>query len=89
MFATLTSKGQVTVPKKIRDQLQLDTGATLDFQLLPDGTVVVRPIRPDARRIRGVLKSSHSRALSVEEMDESIAAHLSEKHGRRAKPSSR
>ena len=73
MIATLTSKGQVTLPKEIRDRLGLDVGALLDFQLLPDNTLSVRPVRPDARRLRGLLTSPHDRALSVEEMDEGIA----------------
>ena len=41
MLATLTSKGQITLPKEIRDRLQLDAGALLDFELLPDNTIVV------------------------------------------------
>jgi len=82
MFATLTSKGQITLPKEIRDQLQLDAGATLDFQVLPDNTILARPVKPDARRIRGLLKSPHAKALTVEEMDEGIAEHVREQHGK-------
>lgn len=33
MFATLTSKGQFTLPKDIRDRLNLGAGAILDFQV--------------------------------------------------------
>jgi antitoxin PrlF len=80
MFATLTSKGQITLPKEIRDRLQLDAGATLDFQLLPDNTIMARPVKPDARRVRGLLKSPHAGALSVEEMDKGIEQHLQGKH---------
>ncbi len=82
MFATLTSKGQVTLPKEIRDRLQLEAGSTLDFQLLPDNTIVARPVKPDARRIRGLLKSPHAKALTVEEMDDGIAKHVREQHGK-------
>lgn len=86
MFATLTSKGQVTLPKAIRDRLQLDAGATLDFQLQPDGTILVRAIKPDARRLRGLLRSPHPQPLSVEDMDQAVADHLKERH---AAPASR
>lgn len=80
MYATLTSKGQVTLPKEIRDRLGLDAGSVLDFRLLPDGTIAVRAIKPDARRVRGILGSPHAKPLTVEEMDEGIARHLRDKH---------
>ena len=90
MFATLTSKGQITLPKEIRDRLGLDAGSMLDFQVLPDNTITARAVKPDARRIRGLLKSPHAAPLTVEQMDEGIAKHLREKHSpnsRRGKPS--
>jgi antitoxin PrlF len=39
---TLTSKGQVTVPREIRDRLGLSSGDKLAFTMLSDGTVVMR-----------------------------------------------
>jgi AbrB family looped-hinge helix DNA binding protein len=80
MLATLTSKGQITLPKEIRDRLGLDTGAVLDFELLPDNTIRARAVKPDARRIRGLLKSPHSKPLTVEQMDEGIARSLRARH---------
>jgi antitoxin PrlF len=79
MYATLTSKGQVTLPKEIRDRLGLDAGSTLDFQLQPDETITVRAVKPDARRIRGLLKSPHAKPLTVEQMDQGISRHVSGK----------
>ena len=90
MFATLTSKGQITLPKEIRDRLGLDAGSMLDFQVLPDNTITARTVTPDARRIRGLLKSPHAGPLTVEHMDEGIATHLRDKHApglRRGNPS--
>lgn len=43
MSTTLTSKGQVTVPKRIRDALQLLPGAAVEFSVNPSGEVVLRP----------------------------------------------
>lgn len=80
MLATLTSKGQITLPKAIRDRLGLDAGAKLDFQLMPDGTITARAVKPDARRIRGLLRSPHPRALTVEEMESGVDRLLREKH---------
>jgi antitoxin PrlF len=81
MYATLTSKGQVTLPKEIRDRLGLDAGSTLDFQLLPDNTITVRAVKADGRSIRGLLKSPHAEPLSIEQMDEGIARHVKDKQG--------
>jgi antitoxin PrlF len=84
MLATLTSKGQITLPKEIRDKLGLDAGSTLDFELLPDNTITVRAVKPNALRLRGLLKSPHAAPLSVEEMDAGIAAHLRRKQAKPA-----
>ena len=89
MFATLTSKGQITLPKAIRERLGLNAGSTLDFQVLPDNTITARAVIADARRVRGLLKSPHAAPLTVEQMDEGIAQHLRDKHvptARRRKP---
>lgn len=40
--ATLTSKGQTTIPKEIRDSLGLKPKDRLNFTLLHDGTVIMR-----------------------------------------------
>ena len=80
MFATLTSKGQITLPKEIRDRLGLDAGSMLDFQILEDNTITARSVKPDARRIRGLLKSPRSVPLTVQQMDQAISEHLRDKH---------
>jgi len=79
MFTTLTSKGQLTLPKEIRDRLRLDAGAILDFQLQADNTITARHVQPDARRIRGLLKSPHAVPLTVQQMDEAVSKHLRNK----------
>jgi antitoxin PrlF len=84
MFATLTSKGQLTLPKEIRDRLNLDAGAILDFQIQADNTITARQVQPDARRIRGLLTAPHAAApLTVEQMDEAVSKHLRERHAPR------
>ena len=39
--STLTSKGQTTVPKAIRESLRLKSGDRITFTLMPDGTVLM------------------------------------------------
>ncbi|MDI3515852.1 MAG: antitoxin PrlF [Rhodocyclaceae bacterium] len=48
MQTTLTSKGQVTIPKHIRDALHLEPGCPIEFRINRDGEVVLK--RPDERR---------------------------------------
>jgi antitoxin PrlF len=67
--ATLTSKGQVTLPKAIRDLLRLDTGDRVDFVVKEDGTVVLRPATVHVRELRGFLHRKGMKPLSVEQMN--------------------
>ena len=46
MSTTLTSKGQVTIPKRIRDELQLLPGTAVEFSVNRDGEVVLNRPRP-------------------------------------------
>lgn len=82
MIATLSSKGQITLPKEIRDMLGLDAGSMLDFQVLADHTITARAVKPDARSLRGLLKSPLDRPLTAEEMDEGIEQHVLERSTR-------
>ena len=81
--ATLTTKGQVTIPKAIRDHLRLDTGDRVSFVIHDDGTVVVQPVTRHVRDLAGLLHRSGRRAVSVKEMDEGIAKRMRTKFGRR------
>lgn len=69
--ATLTSQGQLTPPKAIRDLLDLKPGDRVSFRVREDQTVVVEPETADLRNLRGALKSRR-RGVTVEEMDEAV-----------------
>jgi AbrB family looped-hinge helix DNA binding protein len=69
--STLTSKGQVTVPKSIRELLGLHTGDRVEFRVTPRGRVVVEAATLDLRDLRGVLKEE-GRHATVEEMKEAV-----------------
>ncbi len=51
MPTMLTSKGQVTIPKRIRDEMQLLPGSPVEFSVNAAGEVVLHPSLP-ARRMR-------------------------------------
>jgi AbrB family looped-hinge helix DNA binding protein len=69
--STLTSKGQITIPKDIRDRLRLRVGHRLDFQIDSTGNLIVRPENRDVRELRGMLASGR-RTVTVEEMNQAI-----------------
>jgi AbrB family looped-hinge helix DNA binding protein len=71
--ATLTSKGQLTMPKRIRELLKLDTGDVVEFVVLSDGAVQVRAGSVDVRELRGMLRRPGRKAVSLEDMDAVIA----------------
>ena len=50
MTVTITSKGQVTIPKKVRDLLQLKAGSAVDFELTPDGRVMLITAPPPGQK---------------------------------------
>lgn len=69
----ITSKGQTTLPKEIRDHLGLSAGDCIDFIVLDNGTVVVKPAYIDVSDLSGILeKSVHGKKISIEEMNNAI-----------------
>ena len=80
MLATVTAKGQVTVPKDIRDRLKIEAGSQLDFKLTEDGSIVVRPLKRSALSIVGLLKRPAQSAKTVEEMNQAVIDEAAERH---------
>jgi len=76
--ATMTSKGQVTVPVEVRRRLRLSSGDRLDFEIGPSGEVRVQAARSDVRDLAGTLHSPKRRPVSLEAMERAIL-----KRGRR------
>jgi antitoxin PrlF len=66
--ATMTSKGQTTIPKEIRDQLGIKAGDRMTFTLMPDGTVVLRAKTRKAEDIAGVLFRKGRKPLPVDRL---------------------
>ncbi|KJH71485.1 AbrB/MazE/SpoVT family DNA-binding domain-containing protein [Aliterella atlantica] len=73
MAATITSKGQVTIPKEIRDYLKLDTGSKVEFVIDENGDVKVIALRFPISALSGILHRQGMKAASIEEMEEAIA----------------
>lgn len=73
MLATVTDKGQLTVPKAIRDQFGIAPGSKLDFEPQADGSLRVRVLSRGAGSLFGLLHRPGAKAKSIEEMDSGIA----------------
>jgi len=75
--STLTTRGQTTIPKPIRDALDLHPGDRLEFTLRGD-QVVVRRAEADLSALDGMLDRSGKQAVSIEEMNDAIGQAASE-----------
>jgi antitoxin PrlF len=73
---TLTSKGQITVPKAVREHLHLSTGDQVAFVILDGGQVVLRPLGRTVKDLCGFLRREHTSPVSADQLDESLMAHL-------------
>lgn len=80
--ATMTSKGQITVPQTVRAALGLYAGTKVDFVPVAGGFKVV-PLQ-SASTLKGRFAGRVTRPVSIKEMDEAIAAETTLRH-RRAK----
>jgi antitoxin PrlF len=84
--ATLTSKGQITLPQAVRQALGVEAGDKLDFVADKGGGFRVVALRQDARRLRGRFAGRVAGAVSVQTMADAVQA---EAAARRALPAKR
>lgn len=66
--ATLTSKGQITIPADIRKWMALSPKDRLTFTPMPDGTVVMRAKTKSLLSLKGMLKPAPGLSVSIAEM---------------------
>jgi AbrB family looped-hinge helix DNA binding protein len=66
--ATLTSKGQTTIPKEIRDELGIKPGDRMTFTLMPDSTVIMRVKNKKLSELAGVLHKKGRKPVPVEQL---------------------
>jgi antitoxin PrlF len=70
--ATLTSKGQMVIPKPIREYLHLHAGDNVDFLVQDNGDVLVRPAVEDVRHLKGILFKVGRKPVSLKTMQEAV-----------------
>jgi AbrB family looped-hinge helix DNA binding protein len=80
MEATLSSKGQATIPKAVRDRLQIKAGDRFKFFFHPDGVIILPKI--STTRLKGMIPKP-TQPVSLEEIDRAIAEGATERFRRR------
>jgi AbrB family looped-hinge helix DNA binding protein len=70
--ATVTTKGQVTIPKEIRDYLKLDTGSKVDFIVDENGAVKLIPLNVPVQKLSGILHKKGMNPATLTQMEEAI-----------------
>ena len=82
MLSTMTDKGQITLPKPIRDQLGIVPGSKLSFEVQPDNSLRVRVLARGSQGLFGLLAVSGEKSRTLEEMEAGVTQALAA----RAKP---
>ncbi|HET8850310.1 MAG TPA: AbrB/MazE/SpoVT family DNA-binding domain-containing protein [Marinobacter sp.] len=71
--STVSEKGQLVIPREIRQALDVQRGDKLAWVMEDDGTLRVTVAKGDLMALKGRIKSG-GRSVSIEEMDEAVAA---------------
>lgn len=77
-LAILTNKGQVTIPKSIREYLLLKSGDKVEFVITKSREALIRPITMNVDDVFGKLHKRARGHISVEKMDKGIRRKLKE-----------
>ncbi|MFT4051390.1 MAG: AbrB/MazE/SpoVT family DNA-binding domain-containing protein [Microbacterium sp.] len=72
-MATVTSKGQITIPKDVRDDLKLETGSRVMFVKLRNGQYRLVPRTGTVEDFLGVLYDPARPPMTIEDINEAIA----------------
>jgi len=77
--ATVTSKGQITLPKEVRERLRVGTGGKVRFSFEDKDRIVVARAEASIRDLFGILGKPR-RSATLEDMDEAIRQHAVERY---------
>lgn len=78
-LATLTTKGQVTIPKIIRDALKLNTGDKIEIIVTEKREAIIRPVSKKVDELFCKLHKPGRKAVSFKAMDEAIKNRMRDK----------
>ncbi len=72
MIATITSKGQIKLPKAVRVQLRLSPGDKLDFFVTDVGSIEAVPLKEPASKLKGFLPNAKVNTVTLADMQRGI-----------------
>lgn len=75
--ATITSKGQITIPVQVRTALGLEAGDRVEFVEVEKGRFAIVPATRSVRDLEGLFRGKRSKPVSIEEMNAAIARRAS------------
>jgi antitoxin PrlF len=78
-LATLTTKGQVTIPKIVRESLKLNTGDKIEFIVTENREAIIRPVSKKVDDIFCKLHKRGRKTASVEVMNDAIKTRMRKK----------
>mgnify|MGYP001051809265 CR=1 FL=1 len=67
--STITTKGQTTVPRQVREQLGAGPGTRLVWHVLPDGRLIVRAKTHSVLDLAGSMKSPKKKPVPIDDMN--------------------
>jgi antitoxin PrlF len=70
--ATVTSKGQITIPSRVRAALGLEAGDRVEFVEQGEGQFVLVAATRSVRELKGLFRGKRKRPVSIEEMNAAI-----------------
>lgn len=79
MLSTVTDKGQITLPKSLRDRLGIQAGSKVEFVLQPDDTVRMRVLARGSAGLFGLLAEPGGAARPAEEIDAGVTAAVAQR----------
>lgn len=77
--ATVTSKGQITIPAEVRRRLGIGAGDRLEFVELNGGGYAIKPAAADVCTLKGMLEKP-GKPVSVEDMNAAVRRHAVKRH---------
>ncbi|MGI6327362.1 MAG: AbrB/MazE/SpoVT family DNA-binding domain-containing protein [Dethiobacteria bacterium] len=80
-ITTVTKKGQVTIPRMVREKLQINSGDKVEFTFNEQGQVVLQPVKTDLNSLYGILAKERPE-LDIEEQRKAARDWISSKKGR-------